>query len=88
MAADTRDVQGREKGRTVTLKVKYADFQLITRSRTGAAPFVTRADLERQSVELLECLFPLAKGVRLLGVSLSSLDVEQANEQPQLSLAL
>ena len=67
-------------GRTVTLKVKYADFQLITRSRTGAAPVATRAELDRQSIELLEGLFPLAKGIRLLGVSLSSLDEEQTNE--------
>jgi DNA polymerase-4 len=75
-------------GRTVTLKVKFADFQQITRSRTGAAPFATRAELERQSLELLEHVFPVAKGVRLLGVSLSSLDEERTNEKPQLSLAL
>jgi DNA polymerase-4 len=76
------------RGRTVTLKVKYADFQQITRSRTGGAPFATRGQLERQSFELLEPLFPVTKGVRLLGVSLSSLDEEQTNEKPQLSLAL
>ena len=76
------------RGRTVTLKVKYADFHQITRSRTGAAPLATRAELERQSFELLEHLFPAAKGVRLLGVSLSSLDVEPTSPKPQLSLAL
>jgi DNA polymerase-4 len=76
------------RGRTVTLKVKYADFQLITRSRTGGAPFATRAQLERHSFELLETLFPVTKGVRLLGVSLSSLDEEQTKVTPQLSLAL
>jgi len=76
------------RGRTVTLKVKYADFQQISRSRTGVAPIATRAQLERQSFELLEPLFPVAKGVRLLGVSLSSLDAEQTNERPQLSLSL
>lgn len=76
------------RGRTVTLKVKYTDFQLITRSRTGVAPFATRAQFERQSLELLEHLFPIAKGIRLLGVSLSPLDEDQTNEKPQLSLAL
>ncbi len=76
------------RGRTVTLKVKYADFQQITRSRTSAAPFETRADLERQTLELLESLSPLAKGIRLLGASLSSLGDDQANEPPQLSLEL
>jgi DNA polymerase-4 len=72
----------------VTLKVKYADFQQITRSRTGVAPFATRAELERQSFELLEHVFPVAKGVRLLGVSLSSLDETRMKEKPQLSLGL
>ncbi|VTZ48843.1 DNA polymerase IV 2 [Methylocella tundrae] len=76
------------RGRTVTLKVKYADFQQITRSRSAASPFATRAELERQSFELLAHLFPVAKGVRLLGVSLSSLDEERTNEKPQLSLGL
>ena len=76
------------RGRTVTLKVKYADFQQITRSRTGAAPFATRAELERQSFELLAQLFPVAKGVRLLGVSLSSLDETRVKEKSQLSLGL
>ena len=73
-------------GRTVTLKVKYADFQQITRSRTAAASFATRAELEWQSFELLAQLFPVAKGVRLLGVSLSSLDETRMKEKPQLSL--
>jgi DNA polymerase-4 len=69
-----------ERGRTVTLKVKLAGFQLITRRRTGVAPFATHAQLERQSLELLEHLFPVPKGIRLLGVSLSSLDEEQTNK--------
>ncbi len=34
------------RGRTVTLKAKYADFQQITRSRTGQAPFTTQAAVE------------------------------------------
>ena len=75
-------------GRTVTLKVKFADFRQITRSRTGAAHFATRAELERQSFELLAQLFPVAKGVRLLGVSLSSLDETRMKEKLQLSLGL
>src|SRR5271166_1566673 len=76
------------RGRTVTLKVKYADFQQMSRSRTGVASIATRAQLERQSFELLEPLFPIAKGIRLLGVSLWSLDGEQTKAKPQLSLAL
>ncbi|HLL27533.1 MAG TPA: DNA polymerase IV [Xanthobacteraceae bacterium] len=74
------------RGRTITLKVKYADFELITRSRSTPAPVGDRADIERISVDLLQGLFPIRKGVRLLGVSLSSLAAKQAQENLQASL--
>jgi DNA polymerase-4 len=61
------------RGRTVTLKVKFANFQQITRSRTGQTQIATLSELEQLGYALLEPLFPVAKGVRLLGISLSSL---------------
>ncbi|SNC76593.1 DNA polymerase-4 [Hymenobacter gelipurpurascens] len=61
-------------GRTLTVKVKYNDFQLLTRSRTVVAPFTSQAILEQVGREVLESLWPLLKGVRLLGASLSNLD--------------
>lgn len=69
------------RGRTVTLKVKYADFQIITRSRTLPAPVASHDDLAQVSMELLDALFPVPKGIRLLGVTLSSLgeDAEPAS---------
>ncbi len=60
-------------GRTVTLKVKYADFQQITRSRTSASSISNLDELVGVSRALLDGVFPVAKGIRLLGVSLSSL---------------
>ena len=75
------------RGRTVTLKVKYADFQQITRSRTGQALFSTRAEIEQLSYALLEPLFPVTKGIRLLGITLSSLGEKQLESEPQLSLS-
>jgi DNA polymerase-4 len=62
-------------GRTVTLKAKYADFRQVTRSRTAEVPVESRAMLEELVSALLEPLFPVSKGVRLLGVTLSSLQV-------------
>ena len=59
------------RGRTVTLKVKFADFELITRSRTVADSVGSRTELEDASAELLKALFPMKKSVRLLGVSIS-----------------
>src|SRR6266478_1676986 len=73
------------RARTVTLKVKFANFQQITRSRTGQMQIRTRSELEQLSNALLEPLFPVERGVRLLGVSLSSL-AEESEGEPEFSL--
>jgi DNA polymerase IV len=61
------------RGRTLTLKVKFADFEQITRSQSVDNAIDSLADLEGLSLGLLEPLLPTRKGVRLPGVSLSSL---------------
>ncbi len=76
------------RGRTVTLKVKFADFQIITRSRSRGAPISDRSTLAEISMELLAAQFPLRKGVRLIGVSLSSLCAEPPQADSQMPLAL
>lgn len=80
------------RGRTVTLKVKYQDFQQITRSRTVQIDIFDRASIARISEELLMGLFPMSKGVRLLGVSLSGFNTDPAevleSDNPQLSFTL
>jgi DNA polymerase-4 len=75
------------RGRTLTLKVKFADFRQITRSKSLDDAIDSLADLERLSLGLLEPLLPPRKGVRLLGISLSSLTQAQATGR-QLSLVL
>ena len=60
-------------GRTVTLKVKYADFQQITRSRTVGQSVRNANEIAEIASTLLTELFPVQKGIRLLGVTLSSL---------------
>ncbi|WP_246022519.1 DNA polymerase IV [Pararhodobacter zhoushanensis] len=77
------------KARTVVVKVKYADFQQITRSRTLSVPLASAAEMEALSFALLDPVFPVAKGIRLLGVTLSTLsgeDDEAATQGVQLSL--
>src|SRR3954469_2387786 len=76
--------QSRVRGRTVTLKVKYQDFEQITRSRSFASFVDSRAELGAASFALLAVLFPTRKGIRLLGVSLSNLNTE-ATHGEQLS---
>ena len=80
--------RGGHSGRTVTVKVKYADFQQITRSRSGADPITTQAELEQVSLDLLLPLFPPERGVRLLGVSVSSLEAGDQPAPAQLALEL
>jgi DNA polymerase IV len=71
------------QGRTVTLKVKFNDFEIITRSRSTPVGVSSRSDLERLSIALLQNEMPVQKPVRLLGVSLSALQGEPQAE-PQL----
>jgi DNA polymerase-4 len=72
------------RGRTVTLKVKFADFELISRSRTGARAVGSRGELELAASELLKALFPVNKAIRLLGVSVSGFSV---GDPEQIGLA-
>ena len=75
-------------GRTVTLKVKFADFQQITRSRSTVGRIPSQAVLERLGRELVEGLFPIPKGVRLIGLSLSNLNTAEKAAGQQLTLRL
>jgi DNA polymerase-4 len=75
------------RGRTVTLKVKFNDFEIITRSRSLPVAVSSRSDLERLSVALLRNEIPLPKPVRLLGVSLSALQ-DELEAEPQLDLPI
>ena len=73
-------------GRTVTLKVKFADFELISRSRTVTNAVVRRNDLANVTTELLRGLFPVKKSVRLLGVSVSGFAGEETDDPAQTAL--
>jgi len=64
--------EGGMAARTVTLKVKFADFSLLTRSHTLRAPIDTAPALFAVAGALLEGVDP-GPGVRLLGISVSGL---------------
>lgn len=67
-------------GRTVTLKVKYADFTIATRSRTLELAVQTRDALLREGVELLALTEVGKRPIRLLGIGVSNL-VGEGDEQ-------
>jgi DNA polymerase IV len=80
--------RGGHAGRTVTVKVKHADFQQITRSRSVAEPIRSRSELERIGLELLRPCFPPPRGVRLLGVTISCFAARTEPDRSQLALLL
>jgi DNA polymerase IV len=69
-------------GRTVTVKVRFHDFETITRSQTLPEPVDTGVVIARTAVALLRSVDP-GPGVRLLGVGVSNL---VAGATRQLSL--
>ena len=75
-------------GRTVTLKVKFGDFTIITRSRSFAAPVRNLEAFAHAGQALLAALHPLPKGIRLLGLGLHNLSEGEGAEPVQLGLAI
>ena len=73
-------------GRTVSLKVKYLDFQQITRSKTTLSAIMDKLFFEKIAYDLLEQILPVPKGVRLLGISLSNLEFADEMIGKQLTL--
>ncbi len=74
------------EGRTVTIKVRFHDFNTITRSSTLPSPTATATVLATVSKELLATIDP-GMGVRLFGVSVSNL-VEVQDQQLTLDGAV
>jgi len=75
-------------GRTVTVKLKFADFRQATRSRTQAAPVASREMLHDIGIALVRTVCPPSIGIRLLGVTVSNFDNTDKPDPPQLDLGL
>ncbi|QXQ05053.1 DNA polymerase IV [Sphingosinicellaceae bacterium] len=73
-------------GRTLTLKVKFADFRLITRAQSRVGRIAAREHVAEVGRALLVALFPVDTGIRLLGLTLSGLGEEGAETTDQLDL--
>ncbi|WP_422723197.1 DNA polymerase IV [Erythrobacter alti] len=68
------------KGRTVTLKVKFNDFQLMTRARSLDRAVTDKAEFSAIAHEILAGELPLAMPIRLMGLTLSNLEGDKTEE--------
>ncbi|HEX2500617.1 MAG TPA: DNA polymerase IV [Methylomirabilota bacterium] len=71
------------RGRTVTLKLRFADFHTLTRRGTGATPTADGGEIFRR-VWAAFARIPRPQAVRLIGLSVSGFD--DASDPEQLSL--
>ena len=77
------------KGKTLTIKIKYADFQQITRSKTFSRDVESDEQIFLTAKEVLSSVFVQGNRIRLLGITLSNLaqpDHDDHSENSQLSL--
>lgn len=72
------------KGRTLTLKIKYMNFSVFTRSRTKTDFFYEKEKMLELAKELWQQR-PYYKAVRLLGLSMSNLNTD---DKKKLSIQL
>ena len=84
----TRIERAQVAGRTVTLKVKFGDFTLITRSKSFTRPIAGQDDFLAAGQALLAALVPVTKGIRLLGLGLHNLTEPADGEPMQLGLEI
>lgn len=76
---EKRLVRNHISGKTVTLKIRYGDFTLHTRSKT-LDHYIKDKEAIIQEVEALLYQDPLQDSVRLLGISLSNLNTHTRQE--------
>jgi DNA polymerase-4 len=74
------------RARTVTVKIKWADFQQSTRSRSLSSVINSRAKLHEVSLGLIRSVLPAPKVVRLVGVTVSNFVIGSAKAQAEATL--
>ena len=84
----TRLRENQRVGHTLTLKIKYADYRQITRSRTFEDPIGADAPILEWARALLMTHLEPDQPVRLLGIAISNLDPLGNPEYVQLCLDL
>ena len=84
-AAWVRIERSGARGRTVTMKLRHADFRTITRARSLGRAVADIDELLAIGRDLLAAELPTPAGVRLLGLTLSGI-IDEDEAQPALPL--
>ena len=84
LARQTARALARRKlfARTITLKLRYSDFETITRSHTEDPPTCAAEGIVSRSIALLEKTAARSRPVRLLGVTAHGLSETETEERP------
>ena len=88
---ETAKIDGKPvRGKTITLKMKFNNFQQITRAKSVSHWIETKEEVAELGRALLDEELPLPMPIRLMGLTLSNLDRGETKEPPkdnaQLSL--
>ena len=75
-----------KSGRTLTLKIRFADFTSITRSYSAELPLLTFDHFHKTAKRMLKRMDYTAKPIRLLGIGLSNLIDDTEIKDIQLSI--
>ncbi len=78
--------ENQRTGYTITLKVKYGNYEIITRSRTLESLIQEPEEILRYAHDLLSAHLDFSRSVRLLGITVSNLVDPQSFEQLTLDL--
>ena len=79
--------KNKERGFTITIKIKYGDFKQITRSHTMEEPILSEDIYKANALNLMNEELMNDQGIRLIGVGISNFKKEEKPEEsPQLTL--
>ena len=86
LALQTASALARRKifARTITLKLRYSNFETITRSHTQDPPTCSAEEMASRAAALLEKTEAGRRAVRLLGVNAHNLSETQAPDEPAI----
>ena len=87
MELENRLKKSKIAGKTITLKIKYSDFTLQTRSKTVPF-FIASKDLIVENAKELLYQERLQNSVRLLGISLTNLNTQVKRKEKSVDVQL